>query len=108
MSIKRRQFIKSGLLSLVSGNLRSSAFGRTRSQSASANTFCVAPDGKDSNLGTTDAPFATLARARNAVREKIRAGLNTDVLVLVRGGTYTLTETLTFGPQDSGSEKFSI
>ncbi len=48
----------------------------------------VAPDGADTNPGTAAAPFATLARARDAVREKIAAGLQHDILVLIRGGTY--------------------
>ena len=37
--------------------------------------FYVAAEGKDTNPGTAAAPFATLARARDAVREKVAAGL---------------------------------
>ena len=49
----------------------------------------------------TDGPFATLERARDAVREsdKKQAG---DVLVLLRGGSYQLKKTVVFGLQDSG------
>ncbi len=68
----------------------------------------VAVDGNDRNPGTKKKPFATLAKAREAVRGKIKAGLTKDLLVEIRGGTYPLTETLTFGPEDSGTEKFSI
>lgn len=70
--------------------------------------FHVAVIGKDSNPGTAAAPFATLQRAREAVRGKIKKGLNKDILVEVRGGTYRVTEALTFGPEDSGTEKHSI
>ncbi|GAB5516502.1 right-handed parallel beta-helix repeat-containing protein [Rhodopirellula baltica] len=71
--------------------------------------FYVSLEGRDNWSGTlaepndsqSDGPFATLARARNAIRslEKDRAG---DVLVLIRGGTYRLSETVVFGLEDSG------
>jgi hypothetical protein len=70
--------------------------------------FYVAPDGSDSNPGTTTAPLATLTKARDKVREKVAAGLTHNILVLIRGGTYRQTETIVFGPQDSGTEKYSI
>ena len=70
--------------------------------------FYVAPDGKDTDPGTLEKPFATVARARDAVRGKLAAGLDADVLVLVRGGVYPQTETLSFGPEDSGTEKHSV
>jgi len=85
--------------------------GRTEEPMTAPSTkadFHVAPGGKDTNPGTAEAPFATLQAARDAVRGKVRAGLTGDVLVLIRGGTYPVTETLTFGPDDSGTEKFSI
>ncbi len=75
--------------------------------SSNANLY-VATSGLDSNPGTSAAPFATLKRARDAVRAKIAAGLDTDILVLVRGGVYTVTETLVFGPLDSGTRGHSI
>ncbi len=79
--------------------------------------FTVSPQGDDSwsgrlaapNRRRTDGPFATLARARDAVRDlKAREGLGKGVTVLVRGGTYFLKEPLTFGPEDSGTEKAPI
>src|SRR4029077_9839461 len=73
-----------------------------------AATFYIATNGKDSNPGTASAPFATLAKARDAVRKKVASGLTGNVLVLMRGGTYQQTETITFGPEDSGTDKFSI
>jgi hypothetical protein len=66
--------------------------------------FYVATTGRDDNPGTLERPFATLARARDAVRRLKQVGGRTaDVTVLIRGGTYALTEHVTFGPADSGS-----
>jgi hypothetical protein len=70
--------------------------------------FHVAVTGKDSNPGTAAKPFASLTRARDAVRERIKAGLTKDILVKIGGGTYPVTERVTFGPEDSGTERFAI
>ena len=70
--------------------------------------FHVASGGGDDNAGTVDEPFATLARARDAVRKRIAGGLTGDVTVLIRGGTYELPETLTFGPEDSGTDEHAV
>ena len=48
--------------------------------------FTVAVSGKDTNRGTAKAPFATLARAREAVREKIKEGLAKDLVVRSAAG----------------------
>ena len=59
--------------------------------------------------GSTDGPFATLARARDAVREltaRIRSGSampEGEIRVEVRAGRYYLREPLLLGPADSGS-----
>jgi hypothetical protein len=72
--------------------------------------FYIAPDGNDEWSGTlankneSDGPFATLTRARNAVRDLLRAGINRDVRILVRGGTYRIKETIVFGSEDSAPE----
>ena len=80
-----------------------------------ANYF-VAVEGNDGWTGTlaepnaekTDGPFATLARARDAVRALKSAGpLAKPVMVMVREGTYYLDQTLVFGPEDSGTEELS-
>src|SRR5262245_2158593 len=67
--------------------------------------FVVATTGGDDNPGTLAKPFATLVRARDAVR-KLNAG--GPVTVLVRGGTYVLKQTLVFGPEDSGTQQRRI
>ncbi len=75
---------------------------------ASGLVFYVAPDGDDASPGTLEKPFATLARARDAVRTVIAAGLEHDVTVLLRGGTYRLDETVVFGLEHSGTDEHAI
>lgn len=70
--------------------------------------FWVAAQGSDTNPGTAEKPFATLKQAKRAVAQRVAAGLNQDVVVMICGGTYELDETLVFGPEDSGTEKHSI
>jgi hypothetical protein len=77
--------------------------------------FFVAPHGSDAWSGTlaepnaqrTDGPFASLARARDAVRESGKSRLG-DVVVLVRGGTYQLKQSVVFGLEDSGQGDATI
>lgn len=70
----------------------------------------VAVDGSDSNPGTADAPFGSLARARDAVRAVSQAkGLPVGgVTVWVHAGTYELAETFTLGEEDSGTAESPI
>lgn len=70
--------------------------------------FYVSAAGRDSNPGTLQEPFGTIARARDEVRKRVAAGLNDDVAVFIRGGTYTLAETLVFGLEDSASAGHTI
>ena len=70
--------------------------------------FCVATDGSDANPGTLQKPFATVAKAQAAVRGRIADGLESDLTVFIRGGTYRIDETLAFGPQDSGTDKHAV
>lgn len=82
------------------------------SQDAGKADYYVAVNGNDSwtgalpapNADKTDGPFATIARARDAIRE-MRTGtrLAQPITVMVRGGTYYLDETLVFGPEDGGT-----
>jgi len=70
--------------------------------------FYVATNGSDANPGALQAPFASLAKARDAVRTLIHEGLTKDVAVLIRGGVYTLVEPLVFGPEDSGTAEHVV
>lgn len=70
--------------------------------------FFVSPSGSDTWSGTlpepndqrTDGPFATLERARDAIRDTAKSR-SADVVVLIRGGTYRLSKTVVFGTKDS-------
>ncbi|MBI2299948.1 MAG: hypothetical protein HYU66_13570, partial [Armatimonadetes bacterium] len=68
----------------------------------------VAPNGRDSNPGTAARPFATLAKAQEAVRAKLKAGLTQDLSVQLAAGTYELSEPLVFTPADGGTEAHAV
>ena len=77
--------------------------------------FYVSPQGNDRWSGTTpepaagDGPFATLERARRAVRALKRKGAwDRPVRVVLRGGTYFLDRPLEFGPQDGGTHECPV
>ena len=70
--------------------------------------FWVSPRGSDVDPGTAEKPFATLQQAQRAVRGRIAAGLTSDLVVVIRGGTYELGETLQFEPKDGGTDKYSV
>jgi len=67
----------------------------------------VATDGDDANPGTEERPFASLQRARLAVRRLTACGKE-PVTVSVRKGTYCLSEPLAFSPEDSGAPEAPI
>ena len=77
--------------------------------------FYVATTGNDGwtgklaapNAAATDGPFATLDRARRAVRELKTKGKK-PVTVLIRGGTYELSAPVVFEPGDSGTAKAPV
>ena len=50
-------------------------------------TFYVAPGGSDANPGTEAKPFATIEKARQAVRA-VNKDMTGDIVVVLRGGTY--------------------
>lgn len=54
------------------------------------------------NSTGSDGPFATLVRARDAVRDLRRSVPPRDIVVLIREGYYQLSETVVFGLEDSG------
>ena len=69
--------------------------------------FYVAVNGNDANPGTKDKPFATVARARDVVRQLKKADpqLAKPIMVFIGGGFYSLKEPLVFTPEDSGGVK---
>ena len=71
-----------------------------------ATELFVATTGRDSHPGTSDQPFATLARAQNAIREMKAQGGEAvgGVTVWIEAGTYFLRDALTLTREDSGTE----
>lgn len=69
--------------------------------------FFIATNGSDSWSGTlaspnaekSDGPFATMERARDAVRE-LKETKRSDIVVFIRDGNYQLQQTVVFGRQD--------
>src|SRR5262245_19834489 len=101
------------LLSLASGLAgRPEAAGqeaRRQGKGPARADLFVAPNGRDDNPGTAEKPLATLAAARDAIRRmKARSDLRTGATVLVRGGTYVLSEPLRLGPEDSGTREHPV
>ncbi len=94
------------LVALVVG--MTAASGAEADQSAD---FYVSPHGSDRWSGTrpdvraggSDGPFATLERARDAVRSLKASRHGHPVTVLMRGGVYRLSRPLVFQPEDSGT-----
>src|SRR6266511_790679 len=71
---------------------------------ATADLF-VSPTGSDANPGSRAKPFATLERARDAVRELQRAGKlhKAGLTVWLRGGDFLRTNALELTAADSGT-----
>ncbi|MEO6338050.1 MAG: right-handed parallel beta-helix repeat-containing protein, partial [Verrucomicrobiota bacterium] len=92
--------------------------GEKKSGAASTGTadFYVAPNGNDTwsgqcaepNVKMSDGPFATLTRARDAVRKLKGKTRKKNLIVSIRGGVYPLKETLVFSLADSALKGGSI
>ena len=70
----------------------------------------MSPAGSDGNPGTKAKPFATLERARGAVRELKRGARfpKRGLTVWLRGGDYVRTKPLELAPEDSGTPEAPI
>ena len=83
-------------------NARPQAGARV-SRKMPATRLYVATDGDDAADGSKAHPFKSLLRARDAVRALRAKGLPAGgVAVVLRGGTYRMTETLALDARDSG------
>src|SRR5216117_173244 len=78
--------------------------------SGAATQFWIATDGNDANPGTRAKPFATLERARDAIRELKQKGSlpKSGVTVWVRSGDYFRTNALVLAAADSGAPQSPI
>jgi hypothetical protein len=72
--------------------------------------FYVDPVNGSTSSGTTGTladPFKTIEQARNAVR-LVNSNMTSDIYVYLRGGEYSLSNTLTFSSQDGGSNGYKV
>lgn len=88
------------LASICSGLLLASSL-------AHAVSFYVSPTGNDANPGTLQAPFKTITKARDAVRD-VNTAMSEDVHVYLRGGNYPVTSPIDFTPADGGKGDFRV
>ena len=65
-------------------------------------TFYVSPNGNDANVGSKAYPFATIAKAKQAV-DVINKNMTGDIVVYLRGGNYSVTSQVNLGFDDSGT-----
>ena len=68
--------------------------------------FYVAPDGSDENDGNAEKPFATIEKARDAVRTLDKTGKN-GITVAVKAGEYRVSS-IEFTSEDSGTEECPV
>lgn len=81
----------------------------TSAEARSAETvYHVSLRGLDANPGTEDAPFRSLERAQQAVREVVKRGLAEAVRVQIAPGKYFLPQPLVLEPEDSGTVRFPV
>ena len=72
-----------------------------------AHRLYVSAEGNDdTGSGTKENPFASIERAKEAVRELSKS--DGDIVVEIGDGFYYLDETLVFEPEDSGNENCTI
>jgi hypothetical protein len=80
---------------------------RPVAQDAAPISIYVSPSGNDSNSGTFAQPLQTLVRAQHVVRA-LNDNMTTDITVYLENGIYRLTQPMRFGPQDSGTNGYSV
>ncbi len=68
--------------------------------------YYVSVDGSDENDGSFEKPFATIEKARDAVRALDKTDKN-GITVAVKAGEYRV-DSLTFAAEDSGTEKCPV
>ena len=83
-----------------------SQFTETERETIMNADFYVAPNGSDEADGSLENPFATLEKARDAVRALDKSGKN-GITVAVKAGEYRINS-LTFTAEDSGTKECPV
>lgn len=76
-------------------------------KSVYAEFYVNANTGNDNNAGTLAAPFKTIQRAQEAVREK-KSGMTGDVVVNIASGRYEIDHLLQFDINDCGTDSHKV
>lgn len=77
--------------------------------SGPSSTFHISPQGNDFNNGSAAAPFATLERVRDAIRENKKISMSGGgITVLIHGGIYHPARTFTLTAEDSGTAEAPV
>lgn len=110
--MKKHRFALASLVILLAGNeLAHSGEAQVQKTVAPSASFHVDPLGNDANPGTSEQPFATLERARDAIRERRRAsgGLPPGgVTVTLAGGAHPRVAAFELTAEDSGTAEAPI
>lgn len=72
------------------------------SMNGKALEFYVSPQGQDNSIGSKESPFSSLQVARDAIRALSSEQRAQNITVWLRGGAYTLSETLVLNRKDGG------
>jgi len=99
--INKGSFLLATCCTLALSACGGSSTDSSAQQSTSLELY-VSPQGEIGNAGSKEAPFATIASARDAIRDLNAEQRAQDITVWLRGGTYTLTDTLVLNRQDGG------
>lgn len=71
--------------------------------SSAQTQYYVSPLGKDANSGTEALPFASIHHAKEVIKTYKAEKPDEEVTLVLKGGTYYLSESLVFGSKESGS-----
>jgi len=83
------------------------SFSTSTQTSSLPTVYYVSSQGSDTNIGTIDKPFQTIEKVKKTIRDR-GSNFTSDITVYLRGGTYGLTEPLSFDYQDSGKNGFTV
>ena len=64
--------------------------------------------GEGGGRGTKNNPYLGIEAAKEGVRQLIAAGMDRDIEVWLGGGIYEVDNTVTFTPEDSGQNHFTV
>ena len=102
--LKKRFFCMGMIFALAVGPLLGNMLVIPAAAENLSMSYYVSLTGNDSNTGSIDQPFRTVEKARDTIRAlKSSGGLpEGGVAVYIRGGIYSLTDSIAFTAEDSG------